>query len=206
MYLLLKLYTNRINDDWFSKSNAEVLFPPDAGHLLYINNVEIVHGAVGIMITSYGIIHPQAADRMANSDDPDHTDCFFSSLIWFYTVCPNLSVRKRSINMLHVPVLGFLSKAEHLWHLKGRYLGPRDMTYTSLSDAASIKLVRFSVTRWKYNLISQANYLFYIIGQPIYEPQHDKTNKMSYAPSEDSDQPGYPPSLIRVFALCSIDN
>ena len=32
-----------------------------------------------------------------------------------------------------------------------------------------------------------------------HEPPHDKTNKMAYAPSEDSDQPGHPPSLIRVF-------
>ena len=30
-----------------------------------------------------------------------------------------------------------------------------------------------------------------------FEPQHDKTNKMTSAPSKDSDQPGYPPSLIR---------
>ena len=30
--------------------------------------------------------------------------------------------------------------------------------------------------------------------------QHYKTNKMTCAPSEDSDQPGHPPSLIRVFA------
>ena len=29
-------------------------------------------------------------------------------------------------------------------------------------------------------------------------PQHDKTNKMICAPSEDSDQPGHQPSLIRV--------
>ena len=28
----------------------------------------------------------------------------------------------------------------------------------------------------------------------------DKTNKMTCAPSEDSNQPGHPPSLIRVFA------
>ena len=28
------------------------------------------------------------------------------------------------------------------------------------------------------------------------EPPRDKTNKMEYAPSEDSDQPGHPPSLI----------
>ena len=33
------------------------------------------------------------------------------------------------------------------------------------------------------------------------ESQHDKTNKMTWAPSEDSDQPGHPPSLIRVLAL-----
>ena len=36
---------------------------------------------------------------------------------------------------------------------------------------------------------------------PPNEPPHDKTNKMAYAPSEDSDQPGHPPSLIRVFAI-----
>ena len=35
----------------------------------------------------------------------------------------------------------------------------------------------------------------------IYEPLHDKTNKMPCAPIEDSDQPGHPPSLIRVFAV-----
>ena len=33
------------------------------------------------------------------------------------------------------------------------------------------------------------------------ELPHDKTNKMTCAPSEDSDQPGHSPSLIRVFAV-----
>ena len=33
------------------------------------------------------------------------------------------------------------------------------------------------------------------------EPPHDKTNKVASAPNEDSDQPGHPPSLIRVFAV-----
>ena len=36
------------------------------------------------------------------------------------------------------------------------------------------------------------------------EPFQDKTNKMICAPSEDSDQPGLPPSLIRVFTVCSV--
>ena len=35
----------------------------------------------------------------------------------------------------------------------------------------------------------------------IKEPSHDKTNKVTCAPSEDSDQPGHPPSVIRVFAV-----
>ena len=30
---------------------------------------------------------------------------------------------------------------------------------------------------------------------------HDKTNTMTCAPSEDSDQIGYPPSLIRILAV-----
>ena len=37
--------------------------------------------------------------------------------------------------------------------------------------------------------------------QGIHEPPHDKTNKMAIAPSEDTDQPAHPPSLIRVFAV-----
>ena len=31
-----------------------------------------------------------------------------------------------------------------------------------------------------------------------YEPPHDKINKMACVPSEDSDQPGHPPSLINL--------
>ena len=33
------------------------------------------------------------------------------------------------------------------------------------------------------------------------EPPHDETNTMACAPSEDSDQPEHPPSLIRLFAV-----
>ena len=36
------------------------------------------------------------------------------------------------------------------------------------------------------------------------EPPHDKTNKMACAPSEDSDQSGHLPSLIRIFAVRSM--
>ena len=33
------------------------------------------------------------------------------------------------------------------------------------------------------------------------KPPRDKTNKMAWVPSEDSNQPGHLPSLIRVFAV-----
>ena len=33
-----------------------------------------------------------------------------------------------------------------------------------------------------------------LVASPTYEPQHYKTNKMTCAPREDSDQPGHPPS------------
>ena len=36
----------------------------------------------------------------------------------------------------------------------------------------------------------------------LLEPPRDKTNKMTFAQGEDSDQSGHPPSLIRVFAVC----
>ena len=49
-----------------------------------------------------------------------------------------------------------------------------------------------------YSLYGKAGYHH----KKTYEPAHDKTNKMACAPSEDSDQPGHPPSLIRVFAIC----
>ena len=36
---------------------------------------------------------------------------------------------------------------------------------------------------------------------PINEPAHNKINKMTCAPTDDSDQPGHQPSLIRVFTV-----
>ena len=39
---------------------------------------------------------------------------------------------------------------------------------------------------------------------PTYEPPRDKTNKLTCAPSEDSDQPGRIPRLIWVFAARSL--
>ena len=42
--------------------------------------------------------------------------------------------------------------------------------------------------------------------QCIHEPPHDKTNKMAIAPSEDTDQPVHPPSLITESSLSAWRN
>ena len=55
---------------------------------------------------------------------------------------------------------------------------------------AHYHILTFLKHKWKFSSVSI-----------LYEPPHDKTNKMAYAPSEDSEQPGHLPSLIRVFAV-----
>ena len=48
--------------------------------------------------------------------------------------------------------------------------------------------------------------MFEMLGSQLerYEPPHDKNQQNDCLPSEDSDQLGHPPSLIRVFAVRSI--
>ena len=53
----------------------------------------------------------------------------------------------------------------------------------------------------KTNLAAILDCLDSLNGTGAFEPPRDKTNKMACAPSEDSDQPRHPPSLIRVFAV-----
>ena len=40
----------------------------------------------------------------------------------------------------------------------------------------------------------------------LYQPPHDKTNKMTFAPSEDLAQSEYYPSLIRVITVRLVGN
>lgn len=40
-----------------------------------------------------------------------------------------------------------------------------------------------------------------VCNETPFGPRHNITNKVAYALKKDSDQPGYPPSLIRVFAV-----
>ena len=53
-----------------------------------------------------------------------------------------------------------------------------------------------------YNVsISYADYFKHWYRNFIFERAHEKSNKMACTPSEDSDQPRNPPSLITVFAV-----
>ena len=67
------------------------------------------------------------------------------------------------------------------------------------------KVGQWDLIHWTYLKLSHQGYLAIVFAQPsisskICEPHHDKTNKVACAPSEDSDHPGHPPRLIRVFA------
>ena len=93
---------------------------------------------------------------------------------------------------------------------------PTQLEYRELYDwdgAAEFvaDYLNFETLEPPYELVSSTN-----MGQPLYnamfgshwntpcykiESLHDKTNKMTIASSEDSNQPGHPPSLMRVFAV-----
>ena len=77
-----------------------------------------------------------------------------------------------------------------VWVLPGRY--PEDEAHLCL------------VMWWPGEEDFHVSYC--VVTSFLYEPQHDKTNKMTCAPSEDWDQPGHPPSLIRVFLVRSLGN
>ena len=51
---------------------------------------------------------------------------------------------------------------------------------------------------WGYQIYASLCEMIFILP---HEPWHDKNQQSDCAPSEDSDQPGHPPSLIRVFAV-----
>ena len=53
---------------------------------------------------------------------------------------------------------------------------------------------------WIITTISQVSKFFTFVWY-TFEPPHEKTSKMTCAPSEDTGQPGHPPSLIRIFAV-----
>ena len=73
----------------------------------------------------------------------------------------------------------------------------RPHSFTSIMSQPSRRNILLSYRSYNHFFISQNdNFVIY-----INEPPHDKTNKMTCAHSEDSDQPGLPPSLIRVFAV-----
>ena len=54
----------------------------------------------------------------------------------------------------------------------------------------------------KYKFCTMKPWNFCIAKMATNEPPHDKTNKMICVPSEDSDQPGHPPSLISLSLRC----
>ena len=56
-------------------------------------------------------------------------------------------------------------------------------------------------TRKSYKTIKKKPILILLHPKRLLELLHNKTNGMACVPSEDSDQPGHPPSLIRVFAV-----
>ena len=69
------------------------------------------------------------------------------------------------------------------------FLGWKFLSRQSHKNRSLVKLIGFHEYLYMRHLIRKHVNI-------INEPLHDKTNKMTFVPSKDSDQPGQPPSLI----------
>ena len=90
------------------------------------------------------------------------------------------------IKIKHILMCCFITISEYLFaplHVCPLFRGTKRLNVYSISAAK----VRMSILKHQN------------------EPQHDKTNKMSCAPNEDSEKPVNPPNLIRLFAVYSKD-
>ena len=105
---------------------------------------------------------------MANSVDPDQTASLGSDRIWVYTVCLDLYI----LRLLQLSAAILAAGEAVLLHSNKQIMWPDQEL-----DNAQKKDGKKRCMKWN-------------------EPPHDKTNRMACAPSEDSDQPGHPPSLI----------
>ena len=70
------------------------------------------------------------------------------------------------------------------------------MTECSKTQIRLMRLISKGTIDWHFSADSQHTAV-----KQIHEPLHEKTNKMTSASSEDSYEPGHPPSLIKVFAV-----
>ena len=95
-----------------------------------------------------------------------------------------------------------------VWTMKVRYCFPviKNSCRTPYNFSSSWLVASFlkgSLTSNSFIFLASSrtclDNLLYL--KSTYKLPHDKTNKMTCAPSKDSDKPGHPPSLIRVFAV-----
>ena len=80
----------------------------------------------------------------------------------------------------------------------GRYIHQSNTAFQDMQRESKQLLIRLANDACEY--VHDDEWVTFCF-EKIYEPHCDKTIKMACAPSEDSDQPGHPPSLIRAFAV-----
>ena len=69
------------------------------------------------------------------------------------------------------------------------------------SDQYPIQSASFEAYMYGKTFLSILRIITPFVRVSLFEPPYYKTNKVACAPSEDSDKPGHPPRLIRVFAV-----
>ena len=85
---------------------------------------------------------------------------------------------------------------------RGSYCFAFSYCFVYPTDTSSDKPSHAMYLVWKLFSKFTMKTSFSAYGIRLFEPAHDKTNKVTCSSSKDLDQPWHPSSLIRVFAVC----
>ena len=144
------------------------------------------------------VLKPKDADRVVNCVDPDQTGHCSFSLIWIYIFCPDFAQTCLS-KLRNITVVYKLLRMESRIKLFN-CLFIFSFKIGQLEKETKFLLVLEKKIVWFDKTFSQYCPMYYE-EHFSFEPPLDKTDNVVCVPSEDSDQPGHPPSLIRVFAV-----
>ena len=131
--------------------------------------------------------------------------------------CSNQTAQMRRLIWVFAVCTWFCSapanyRTKSAWHLsaRGPLNVPLDLTGLINNKTFCTNVIFVYAACWKLAWCKPAVYRLSLVwlrldwtltASHLFWPPQDKTNKMTRAPSEDSDQPGHPPSQIRVFAV-----
>ena len=129
---------------------------------------------------------PKLAERMAN-----RLHCLLKSML--SALIPKTLQQNKPVNCGNVSRLC-------LWYV-GKTLQKSSNMFLTAQNICTAHCGELLVASCRVSYAMVISCWIELLKKTKSESRHEKNKKITSAPSENSDQPGHPPSLIRVFAV-----